>query len=68
MEADDMKRHREEMRKMSKRVEANHEKRIVEAFEQARENILNNGSTRGTNDAVPDLSMPSPMNELFDEK
>ena len=49
-------------------MEANHKKRMRKAVKQARAEILNNGSAGGTNDAVPDLSMPSPMSESFDEK
>ena len=50
-----MKRHWEEVRKMREGMQADHEKRIRGAVKRARTEILNNGSTGGTNDAVPDL-------------
>ena len=58
-----MKRHKEEMRKIRKGMEEDHDKWTKEAVEQARSKILNNGSTGGTNDAVPDFSMSSSMSE-----
>ena len=63
-----MKRHWEEMSKMREGMEAYHEKRMRDTVQQARDEKLNNGSSGGTNDAVPDLSMPSPMIESFDDK
>ena len=39
-----------------------------EAVEGTRAKILNNGSSRGTNDAVPEFSMYISMSELFYEK
>ena len=48
LEDDHVKRHREGM-------EADHEKRIRGAVKRARTEILNNGSTGGNNDAVPNL-------------
>ena len=68
LEADHVKRHQDDMRKMREGMEADHEKRMREAVEQSRDKILNNGSASCTNDSVPDLSMPSPMSESFDEK
>ena len=72
LEAGHVKRHQEEMRNMRSGMEANKEKRMMEAVAWARAEILNNGSTGGTNGGtngvVPDLSMPSPMSESFDEK
>ena len=68
LEADHAKRHWEEMRNMREGMEAYHEKRMREAVERSRSEILSNGSASGTNDAVPDLSMPSPMSKSFDEK
>ena len=56
------------MRKLREGVEADHEKRMREAVEHARSKILSNVSAGGTNDDVPDLSMPSPMRKYFDEK
>ena len=53
------------MRKMKEGMEANHKKRAGGPVKRASNKILNNGSTRGTNDAVPDLSMPSPMIEFL---
>ena len=53
---------------MREGMEADPEKSMREAVEQARAKILNNGSDGSTNDAVPDLSMPSLVRELFDEK
>ena len=41
---------------------------IREAVKRAGSEIINKGSAGGTNDAVPDLSMPSPMRKSFDEK
>ena len=67
LEADHVERHREEMRKLREGVEADHEKRMREAVEHARSKILSNVSAGGTNDAVPELSMPSPMRKYFDE-
>ena len=58
----------EKKTRMAEIVEANHGKRIREAVKQAREKILNNAPTGSINDAVPDLSMPRPMRESFDEK
>ena len=52
---------------MGEGMKANHEKRMREAFERAWDKILNNFSTGGTNDAVPDLSTTSLLSELFDE-
>ena len=49
-------------------MDEDHKKKMREAGEQARAEILNNVSASGTNDAVPDVSMPIPMRELFDEK
>ena len=63
LEANHAKRHWEEISKMRERMEANYEKRTRDAVEQVRTIILNNGSAGGTNDTVPDLSMPSPMSE-----
>ena len=63
-----MKRYQEEMRNIRKYMKADHDKKMREAIKQARAEILNNGSAGGTNGAVPDLSMPSPMSESFDEK
>ena len=54
------------MRKMMEGMEANHENSMREAVKQDRAKILNNGSAGGTNDAVPDLSMPSLTIESFD--
>ena len=51
------------MRKIRKGMEEDHDKWTKEAVEQARSKILNNGSTGGTNDAVPDFSMSSSMSE-----
>ena len=53
---------------MREGMEANREKSMREAVELDRAKILNNGSARGTNDAVLDLSVPRPMSELFNEK
>ena len=39
-----------------------------EAVEWARSKIFNNDSIDGTSDTIPDLSMPSPMSEPFNEK
>ena len=48
-------------------MEENNKKIIRAAVEQTKDEILNNGSSGGTNDAVPnavpDLSVPSPMNK-----
>ena len=49
-------------------MEAYHKKRMREAVKRVRAEIINNGFVCGTNDAVPDLSMPSPMSKSFDEK
>ena len=49
-------------------MEEDHEKRMREAVEKDRAKIINNSSAGGTNDAVPDLSMPSLMSELIDDK
>ena len=49
-------------------MEADHKKRMRDAVGRARNEILNNGSAGGTNDTVPDLSMPSQMSESSDEK
>ena len=49
-------------------MEADHKKRMRDAVGRASNEILNNGSAGGTNDTVPDLSMPSQMSESFDEK
>ena len=53
----------EDMRKMRERMEVDNKKRIREAVERARAEIINNGSAVGTNEAVPYLSMPIPMRE-----
>ena len=63
LEADHVKRHWEEMRKMREGMEAYNEKSMREAVKQARDKMLNNGYAGRTNDAVPDLSMPSPTIE-----
>ena len=63
-----MKRHREEMRKMREDMEDNHEKRVREAVERYRSEILNNVSASCTNDTVPYLSIPIPVSKSFDEK
>ena len=68
LEADHVKRHRDEMRKMREGVEADHEKRMREAVEWARAKIFSNTSAGGTNDTVPELSIPIPISESFDEK
>ena len=68
LEANHVKRHREEMRKMRKGMEAYHKKRMMEAVERARTEILKNGSTSGTNDAILNLSMPILMSESFNDK
>ena len=60
-----MKRHCEEMRE---EMEADHEKSMMEVVEQIRAEILNNSSASGTNNAIPDPSMPSPTIKSFDEK
>ena len=61
-----MNSHREEMRKIREGMEADHDKMMREVVEWAREKILSNVSAGGTNDAVPDLSMPSLTIESFD--
>ena len=48
-------------------MEDDHDNSMREAIKWAGAGILNNGSAGGTSDAVPDLSMPIPMSELFDE-
>ena len=53
---------------MREGMENDHEKRMREVVRRSRAKILNNGSAGGTNDAIPDLSMPSPTSESFDEK
>ena len=63
LEADHVKRHKEETKKVRKRVEAYHNKKIVEAVEQARDEILNNSSTGSTNDTSSDLSIPILMSK-----
>ena len=57
LESDHVKRHKEEMRKVRECIEAYHKQRMREAVKQARDEILNNSSTGGSNDAVPDLSI-----------
>ena len=49
------------MSKIGEGMEADHKKRTREEVERARDKILYNGSAVGTNDAVPDLSMPIPI-------
>ena len=56
------------MRKTTKEMEADHEKIMMEVVEQIRAEILNNSSASGTNNAIPDPSMPSPMIKSFDKK
>ena len=68
LEANHMKRHWEDMINMRECMGANHEKMMREEVKRARDRIFNNGSAGGTNDTFPDLSMPSPTSELFDEK
>ena len=46
---------------MMERMKYDNEKRMTDAIERARDKILYNGSAVGTNDAVPDLSMPIPI-------
>ena len=50
------------------RMKSDHEKRLRDAIERARAKILNKGSSDGTNDAVPDLSMPIPISESLNDK
>ena len=68
LEVDQVNRKWEEMMNMREGMEADHEKMMRGAVELARDKIINNGSSGGTNDAIPDLSMPSLMNESSDEK
>ena len=68
LEVDQLNRKWEEMMNMREGMEADHEKMMRGAVELARDKIINNGSSGGTNDAIPDLSMPSLMNESSDEK
>ena len=68
LEANHVKRHCEEMRKMREVMDTNHEKRLREAVANTRAETLNNGSAGGTNDAVPDLSIPSLKSKSFNEK
>ena len=63
-----MKRHQQEMSNMREGMEANHKKRLREAVELASTKILNNGSGCGTNNDVPNLSMPKPVRKLFNDK
>ena len=53
--------------KMREGMEADHEKRMREAVEWARAKIFSNTSAGGTNDTVPELSIPIPISESFDE-
>ena len=61
LEANHANRHWGEIRKMMERMKYDNEKRMTDAIERARDKILYNGSAVGTNDAVPDLSMPIPI-------
>ena len=53
---------------MREGMESNHKKRMGETVKWARAEILDNGSTVGTNGTVPNLSMPRPMRKTFNEK
>ena len=53
---------------MGEGMETDQEKRMREAFERSRDKILNNCSTGGTNDTIPDLSVTSLLSKHFDEK
>ena len=68
LEANRMKSNPEEMSNIIEGMEADHEKMVKEAVERARSKILNNSSVDGTNDVVPDLSMPSMASEFSDEE
>ena len=48
-------------------METNYKKKIREEVGRARKTILNNGSTGGKNDSVPDLSLSSLMRKSFND-
>ena len=48
-------------------METNYKKKIREELGRARKAILNNGSTGGKNDSVPDLSLSSLMRKSFND-
>ena len=58
-----VKRHQEEMRNTGEGMEENHKKMMSQAVKWSRDEILNNGSAGGTNDSVPDLSVPIQMSK-----
>ena len=68
LEANHVKIHQDDIRKMREGMKTNHENRKRDAVERSRAEIFNNSSAGGSNDTVLDLSTPGLMSESFNEK